>query len=739
MASETNPSITQAKRLPRTDKFREEFIPRLQKDINSDAQGIDQFFAEKRKAYDRRYQQDSREGTNFPWPGASTFNYPGSDIEIDQAKPGIMNIVFGGRRICDAIPINPDAAGQATNAGIAMEYLLRYRMGERGVPDYYRQTSLSADSFLQHGTSIDKIIYSYLTERRRERYTRQTLPDRLKLIQVVDAISPEEQQQFMQSGVLVISRDQFPQFAEQIEGLVVDVLNLDLQNREDRIVLRDVMEFIKANRPEAELDLVATQVVEDSPRVINCELESVIVPPGTRTLASASRVAHDMWFTENDLRMRSVNGIWDSDVVDLVLESAATTRRAGQIDGNRLHDAMRRRTDTDYQVDRDDAHFKVTEVYCYKLNAQKIPVPVVVTMERQMGAVLRAVEYDFAHGAWPFVETCYEQNEHDFRSSRGIPEKIKGLERHMSALMRAELNGLMMQTSQSFTYRMNSGINPQKLRWMPHLMIPVRNHDDLSPIPVNTAALALERPMLFMQGLMSKVSGGRLDTSTNEMRQDRPPTATQVSEQSLARQSSQGLRGMYFQQGRSAIYKQVWSLWRQFGPAEFYAMVANEPLKTMSQHEIRGEFQMVPVGAVGDMDPDYRVQQSMQVLDLLMKTQPLIEQDPRYVADITEAVKEVFDRMDPTISMRLLKRRGPEEMQQFAEQQQQEAQRRGALKQEAERLQMGAAVTPEGALALLMEIRQESPHRDLQPVIEGARQAEAASNRTKALLGDGAS
>jgi len=734
MASETNLSITGAKRLRQDAKFKDDFVAKLQHDINSDAQGADQWLSQKQKAYKRRYQQGSKRPVNFPWPNASNFDYPGSEIEIDNAKPGLINIALGGRRIIDAVPLSADAQGRATNAGITMEYLLRYRMGERGQPDLYKQTNYSAESFLQHGLSYDKVYYSYLVEQRREKYTRETLPDNLKLIQVVDAVSEQEQQEYMQNaGILLIARDQFGQFTEQIEEVIVSTLNLDLENREDRIAANQVLQFIKANNPDAELDLIVTQVIEDCPRIVNCDIESIIIPSGTKSLQSASRITHDMWFTEADLRRRSFTGQWDAASVNEVLESSQSNRRTGDIDNNRLYTAMRRRSETDYEVDRDDARFKISEVYCYKMNAQKVPVPVVVTMERQMGMVLRAVEYDYAHGLWPFVESTYEMNEQSIQSSRGIPEKISGLEKHMSSMMRAELNGLMMATSQSFTYRQNSGINPQKLRWLPHMMIPVQRHDDLMPIQTNSSVLALERPMLLMQNLITKMTGGRLNTTTNEMRQDRPPTATQVGEQSLASQSSNGLRGMYFQTGRAAIYRQFWALWRQFGPDKFTAMVTDEPLRELSQHEIRGDFQMVPVGTVADMDPDFRLQQSFQILDLMMKGKQYLDQDARFSADIVQAIKEVMDRMDPTTSMRLLKRRSPEEMQQFLEQQQQAAQRANQLAETARALVENAPVDPEDAEVLLREIKKLSPHDGLQNIIEGASQQQRAAENAQAL------
>jgi hypothetical protein len=270
---------------------------------------------------------------------------------------------------------------------------------------------------------------------------------------------------------------------------------------------------------------------------------------------------------------------------------------------------------------------------------------------------------------------------------------------------------------------------------MPHLMIPVREHTDLQPIPVNVTALALERPMLIMQGLITKAAGGRTTNEVNAARQDRPPTATQVRDTSLARQSSIGLRAMNFQGGRARLFRQVWSLWRQFGPEEFYVQVTGgETLEKVTQHQIRGNFNIVPTGAVADMDPDFRVNQSMQILDLLMKVQPLIQQDPRYVPDVPQAIKDVLDRMDAQASMRLLRERTPEEIQAFMENQQAEAQRAAELAAEAERLQAGAAVTPEGAGALLREIRSVTPHKDLQPIIQTSKAAKAAASDSATLM-----
>lgn len=733
MASKRTTNVTEAKELKLSADAMETFIGKLAADVEQDEKSMTSWIEDKRKDYDRRYQRGADRGTNFPWPGASAFDYPGSDIMIDEVSPALHNIHFGGRRIVEAIALDAESVPRAVKAGMAMESLLRYRMCERGVPDYYRQTSLSIESFLQHGVAYDKVYYSYLTEARREVFTRATLPDVLQQIQVVDEIPPQQQAMLAEQGIFVIPRKDWGLYAEQVEGLIVQTLNLDLQERMDRVAAGQMMAFIKANNPDSQVDILVSQVLEDSPRIVNCDIESIILPPGTRRIATASRVRHDMWFNHETVLQRAENNQWDPAVVDELLNNSKTRNRAQNSWNNTLHWAERERTQTIDTMGNDDERFRVSEVYCYKLNDKKVPVPVVITMDMSSKSVLRAVEYNYAHGSWPFEESLYEPG--NVFASRGIPKKIKHLEKHMSGLFRAELNGLMMQTSQSFTYRNNSGINPQKMRWMPHLMIPVREHDDLQPIPVNVTALALERPMLIMQGLITKAAGGRNTNEINAARQDRPPTATQIQDTSLARQSSIGLRGMNFQNGRARLFRQAWSLWRQFGPDEFYAQVTGgEAMEKVSQHQIRGNFSIVPCGAVADMDPDFRVNQSMQVLDLLMKTQPLVQQDPRYFVDIPAATKDVLDRMDPQLSMRLMRERTQEEQQQFIQEQQAAAQRAQELAAEAERLQAGAAITPEGAAALLREIRSITPHKDLQPIIQGSKQAQAATRDSMAAV-----
>lgn len=727
MASKQNPSALSTKPLPQGADFRELFIPKLQHDLSDDARAMDSWLAQKQDAYERRYQQKQKSGVNFPWPGASNFNYPAADIEIDQAKPSLLNVVFGGKRIADCIALNPESQAQATKAGQAMEYLLRYRMGERGVPDFWKQTSFSADSFLQHGVSVDKQFYSYLVEWRTESYTRETLPDALKSIQVVDEVSPEEQQQYQQMGLLVVPRKQWAEYAPKVKDLVIATFGFDSSEKSDRVACAKVIDFIKANKPDKVLEFATMAVIEDTPRTVNVPIEQILLPAGARSITGASRVAHDMWFTENDLALRSYNGLWDEKAVQQVMDTAKSQRSPGNygVQGNRMWTSMEDRSGAMFGsgTQNEDAQFKITEAYCYKRDDHGVPQPVVITLERQSGAVLRAQPYDYAHGAWPFVSSHYEMNDQAYFSSRGIPEKIEGLEKHMTAMMRAELNGLMMATSQSFTYRVNSGINPQKLRWMPHLMIPVRSQDDFKPVPTNTSVLALERPMMMMQNLITKVTGGRMNTTVNEMRQDRPPTATQVSEQSRYSQSSHGLRAMYFQHGRGQIYNQLWSLWQQFGPESFYATVTGEALQKMTQQDIRGDFKFLPVGSIKDMDPGFRTQEAMQMLDVLMRSEPYVQQDPRYVPDMVGAVKEVMDRICPTASARLLRPRSPEEQQQFMEQQQAQAQESQRIAQEAQKLQQGAPITPENALEVLKLIAKQAPHGDLQPLIVQGQQA----------------
>lgn len=734
-----------AEKVRKTSAF-DDWKKDLQHNTERDRQDMQTWLERKKRFYNRRYSRygksftDGRPRVNSPWPGAANHNIPLSDISIDELHGPLLNLIDNTRRIVAMVPMNTAAIANAEKAGIAMEYLLRYRMSEAGSPDHLRQCSFSIDSLLQHGLSIDKTYYSYVTSYTSQRYDRRTLPEDLQRVQVVadEDFPGEETRQAIaqQTGALVIARSEFAQLAPQIESLVTRVFGLDLQERADREALSKAMAYIKANNPEAELQFAIHAIVEDCPRIINVPIEDLVVPPGTRMLETASRLTHETYFSQAAFIQAASNNNWDDDAVNEILDDAPRSRRSARFSNeDSLWQALRSRTGTHAaSTDSDEQQIRVSQTFAQMTNGKSLPMPVVLTWERDSGAILDAAHYEYGHRSWPFVDTRFEYNDSDYFSSRGIPDKIEDLERYVTALARHEMNGLTIETSKTFTYRPGSGFDPNKHKWVPGIFMPRQRPDDIQPLDVRVSSMAVERPMFQMMSLAERLVGSRQNTTVRDARLFEPPTKADISERAQQFESALGMRALFFQHGRERIYRQAWALWRQYGPAEFYAHVTGEPLARMSQSQIAGEFQTVPTGVIGDMNPGARLQKELTKLDVLVKATPFVRQDVRYVDDIPVTIKQILDLIDPHSSDRILRLRSQEEQQQILQQRQAEVQRLQQLKATAMSLQDGSPVTEASAAELLKEIRTITPHKALQPIIQMADQAQSALENSMSTM-----
>jgi hypothetical protein len=733
-------------RLRRDDAFRD-WTKKLGHLTDSDEQYRQQWLVKKTRFYNRRFGRfgksgsQSRSTVTFPWIGAANHNIPLSEIAIDEIAGPLQNIVVGGRRIVQMVPMDPEAKQNAVNGNLAMEDLLRFRMGEYGCPDYARQTAFSVASFLQHGLAYDKAYYGYAVQPVTHRYDKDSAPDALRRIQVVpdgDIDEPTRAALVQQAGILVIGKGEFSQFSRQIEELAVRTFSLDLSESEDREALSDIMAWMKSSR-QNDLEFSVTDVVEDGPRIVNVPITDIIVPPGTKRVETASRVTHDMFFSEASFLERALSSGWNADAIDLVLTHGKKGRRSARFSENDdLWQALRSRTSTTKtDTDSDEQQIKISQTYVARVTGKRLPERSVITWERDSGAILDASVYEYAHRTWPIIDTWYEYEENDLFSSRGLPEKLEDVEKVTTALSRHELNALSIEATPTFTYRMGSGFQPTKHRWAPGIFIPRNRPDDVMPLNFGIKSLAVERPMFQMMSLADRIAGTRQNSAVRDARLFEPPTAGDVQERATQFQSALGQRAGYFQDGRERIYRQVWALWTQYGPQDFYVHITGEGMEKLSQNDIRGRFRTVPVGAVGNSNPDVMLQRELAMLDIMVKSTPYISQDVRFVMDIPQKVKDILDLMDPYGSGRVMKVRSPEEQQRLLEMQQAEAERLAAMKEQAHALQEGAPVDPARQGRLLAEIKKVSPHAGLQQVIAGADQAMATANQNASLASNG--
>lgn len=707
-----------------------EFVKHAVERVTRDQQDAELWLARKTEGYQRRYHYP-KDKVDRPWPGASNIRIPLIDIHIEELKPPLYNLTFGGPKIYHMVPLDAAAVEHAQSAATAMDYLHKYRM-----QDYAWQKLIQIDSLGQHGVAVNKVFYDYRTRQTVEVIRKIDMPSALANLAVAKNNAAEQIQMAQAMGFTLLTPEEFDAQAPQIEAVVRRMYDLDPDERVDKVAIEEIMRFLRGGSRGASLTVKRRAVVADTPRVVNVPIEDIIVPQGTRDIADAERVVHRMFFSETDMLQRARDEVWDSAAVEMVLEKAAGARgsmgRGGTM-GDELWLAKQSRMASLMGANGSGELYETWELYdSWDIDGDGLEERVVLTVEPVSRAILKAIELPFDHGEWPFVSSFLEATDHSYFGARGIPDKIEDLEQHATALARAEQNNLLIETSRSFIYRENSGINPMAVTWVPGLMIPVQDPSDLQPIQMSPNALALEQPFRNMMGLAERVVSG-----ANRTVLDNPPperrTATEVQSFDNARQRILGVRGHLYQHAQRREGRLVWSTWRQYGPDSFYAMVTGEQPVKMTQAQIAGDFMVTPAGATGDMDPGYRSQQAWQRMEAATRLAPMLADDPRYEVDVAQAFIDWLYESDLTSAKRLVRKRSPQEVQQLVLAAQQQAEQLGRYADIAQRLVQAAPVEAAEAADILRFIKSQMPHKDLQPIIDSYKLARRGADRFAAL------
>ena len=122
------------------------------------------------------------------------------------------------------------------------------------------------------------------------------------------------------------------------------------------------------------------------------------------------------------------------------------------------------------------------------------------------------------------------------------------------------------------------------------------------------------------------------------------------------------------------IWNMVWDLMMQFPQEEVFmqATGGGSPIM-LTRREIQGNFDIIPVGAVGFGDPAFKTQKALARLQVLMQAAPLVAQSPEFEVNLGEALVDYLEEDDVNKARLIVRRRSPEEVQQIMQAQQEQA------------------------------------------------------------------
>lgn len=697
----------------------------------------------------KRYALLNRDVT-YPWPGASDIVMPMSDMHIGKLKPPFMNALFGGPRWINMRPRSAASWGSKAAADLALESLLRGG-GPHAIPDFKLQIAYGVDNMMWSGRGIWKTGYEYLVVTRSETVRAGSLPGMLGRLSIVPDITPFAREMHQRwypwlnapdvlqwlgatEPVQPMDRATFDKYAPVIKAEVIKLYGLDADEKIDKRACEDIMRFLRAGPSRKQsIDVTLRFVERDGPSLMAVSPFDFIVPWGTRVdLTGTDQVWHRIVYTEAELERRAGVKKWNALEVEKAMEGGKVT---WMHPGNNI--TMR---------PREYGHLVTGEAFAKSnlvalldgyiredVHGDGAATWVNYLIEPNSGAVLKRREHRAAHGKPPFVVAPLEHNSDDYFESRGVPKILRDAEGHATALYRAIENNLILTTTPTFKARQTAFLDPEGAQVIPGEVLPVERMDDIQQFDMQSNTFPLHQLLASFMPWPEQLVGSLDISAASNQRLLEPRTRYEVERVSSFQMGVAGLRVDLFMPHFAELCSQLWMLFRQYGPESFYVHVTGEDPTRLTQAQIHGEFDVIPAGASGDMDPNFRFQRAMNVLQMGAQFEPLLANDPRWVADRAQLFIYALNEFDPLLRQMYLKRRTPEEQAAFMKDLEDRAARAEKLADIAERVEKNTGISKaEGAL-VLSEIAKRLPHKVLTEIQAEGQAATQAKRDASAL------
>jgi len=404
--------------IPGSERY--EFIKDLAAKVRQDDKDRQVWKDKQVVAYNSR--MGLRKRTNRPYPGASEVPIPITDKFITKLKSMFVSVATLMKKqivvtIDDGEAITPETKASAERIERALNNLVRKR--DFG---WAKKVTLFVDYFLENGHAIFKVI---------EKFFSKTIN---RTIDIDDNYTAEEIK-YLKS----LKREELQMILAQRE-------EMDIDDEDDLKELNKAIDQFKAGKKTLKF---TKKEIYSEPTVIPERGLRIIVPSSGTELQRLPRICHDMWMTYQELRDKAAKGIYSKDTVDALNDAGGTND-----DG--LTNTSWALSEGVSTLDTKSGLFNVRETQAYYKNEKWV-----FTWIEQYGEVsdskdaprdikvLQELKLPYDHGMWTYVKHDYELKNTRWYSSRGVPEKIRGLHQtiekmYNARLIRDELNNAPM-------------------------------------------------------------------------------------------------------------------------------------------------------------------------------------------------------------------------------------------------------------------------------------------------------
>ena len=400
---------------------RHTFIKKLAQNVRQDDDDRQVWKDKQVVAYNARLGLKRR--TNRPYPGASEVPIPLTDKFITKLKSMFVSVATLMKKqivvtLDDGESVTPETKQSADRIERALNNLIRKR--DFG---WAKKVTLFVDYFLENGHAVFKIIEKFFsnTINRSINVSENYTPDEIKYLKSLKRADLR---------IILANREEMDPFDKD------DIKELDKaidQFKKGKKVLK----FTKKH-------------IYSEPTVIPERGLRIIVPSSGTETQRLPRIAHDMWMTYQELRKKADHDIYDKQTVDNLDQEGGTSDDGLTNTSWALSEGLS-------TLDSKSELFNVRECQTWYENEKWV-----FTWIEQAGnssnndsdstkeiRVLQELKLPYDHGMWTYVKHDYEMKNTRWYSSRGVPEKIRGLHQtiekmYNARLIRDELNNAPM-------------------------------------------------------------------------------------------------------------------------------------------------------------------------------------------------------------------------------------------------------------------------------------------------------
>lgn len=701
-----------------------------------------------------------RRGVGGPWVGASDIYMPLPEVYCNQVVAPYMNLLHGGTRHVQMVPASAEAWKNRPQAELVMEAWARGG-GKHQQPDLRRQTAYMISNLTQTGRGVLHSSYRYTTRIEATTLSRERLPGILGKLVIVPAATAQQRLTMMQAfpqingpeilaffgtdqPIQPLDKELFKQFAPKIEAAVVRLFNLDEDDTTDKVAIADIMAYFKAGTPEKKFVVRMRAIIEDGPRLTSIEPQDLIVPEGTLTdFSRAERITERMHMTRSEAAAMAKDAEWRN--MDEAMESADAISVIS--DALVEERAVRTLQKTTLPLAERDDLVELWKIWSYEplvpavsetakdevWQRPELRQLVCTIVEPNSKAVLYRANVE---GDIPYTCFTLEANSSDYFDSRGVAEMLRDVTAHVNSLYRGLENIITLTTWPTFQAKRGAYTDPEGFEISPGDVVLVDNPGDIQQFPMSANTFPMERLLASLMQWPERIIGG-IDHQLGggDEPRERPRTAREMGMIDAARQRILGVRALVFLDDYASALQKIWNLMVRYGPDEMFIAVSGQPPVRLSQAQIRGDFLVRPVAAVGDMDPSNRIQKALSRFQMMMEARPVLDADISRAPQYMQALVDVFDADDPMATQSLLPPRPDQEIQRILKMKQDEEQRQMQLEQMAAQLDANVAADPEALIALMKELKKYSPMGEFQRWRQASAQIKAQAQQARDQIG----